>query len=40
MPENNKDILFLDNYKAYPDKEELVSGNILVAYLSPNVTYL
>lgn len=40
LPEDSKVILILDNCRAHPPASELVSGNIFVVYLPPNVTSL
>lgn len=40
LPENSKAILLLDNCKAHPTTDELVSGNIFATLLPPNVTSL
>ena len=40
LPEDSKVILLLDNCRAHPPAQELVSGNIFVVYLPPNVTSL
>ncbi|KFM61616.1 Jerky protein-like protein, partial [Stegodyphus mimosarum] len=40
LPEDTKAILLLDNCKAHPPVDELVSGNIVATLLPPNVTSL
>ena len=40
MPEDSKVILILDNCRAHPPAQELVSGNIFAVFLPPNVTSL
>ncbi|GFT02822.1 jerky protein homolog [Nephila pilipes] len=40
MPEDSKALLLLDNCTAHPRTYDLVSGNIFVDYLPPNVTPL
>ncbi|GBO21549.1 Jerky [Araneus ventricosus] len=40
LPEDTKAILLLDNCKALPPVDELVSGNIVATLLPPNVTSL
>lgn len=40
LSEDSKVLLVLDNCRAHPPVSELVSGNIFVAYLPPNVTSL
>ncbi|XP_064419100.1 jerky protein homolog [Latimeria chalumnae] len=39
-PENSKAILLLDNCRAHPKEQELVSGNIFTIFLPANVTSL
>ena len=40
LSEDSKVLLVLSNCRAHPPAHELVSGNIFVAYLPPNVTSL
>ncbi|GBM91972.1 Jerky [Araneus ventricosus] len=40
LPEDTKAILLLDNCKAHPPVDELVSGNFVATLLPPNVTSL
>ena len=40
MPEDSKVILILDNCRAHPPAQKLVSGNIFAVFLPPNVTSL
>ena len=40
IPEDSKVILILDNSRAHPPAQELVSGNIFAVFLPPNVTSL
>ena len=40
MPEDSKVILILDNCRAHPPAQELVSGNIFAVFLPANVTSL
>lgn len=40
LPEGTKAILLLDNCKAHPPVDELISGNIVATLLPPNVTSL
>ncbi|GBM17648.1 Jerky [Araneus ventricosus] len=40
LPEDTKAILLLDNCKAHPPVDELVSGHIVATLLPPNVTSL
>ena len=40
MPEDSKVILIIDNCRAHPPADELVSGNIFAVFLPPNITSL